>query len=1854
MSSSNLNPDSLKKFYTPYLSDEESDYDLDSSYSSSSETSESSSSSKGSKGSEGSEGSEGVQESKGSTSSKGSQGSQGSQNSQSSEESNKEERIVPDNATEKKTNTFNNIGAPVSVLSGNYISPPKYSSIPQAFNQTNPEFKSTKVSTTVMINSLDRDNNIYPYPSNFTIRLPRVYRNIVSINVIQIKMLSAFYYFSDQKNNTHLRLYENGRTKTVNGQDISNNIDVYIRNGTYTMDELTIELNNQLNSVPLYNRITYSDFQTQFISTGDYTLLFNAPGETTYNKLTGIFDNLVTTSDIVNSYFFTGSNYGEPYFTYDEILVAYYYPLLKDITILQNTKTTPIVTSPYIQTNSKYILKTFKTYPSINYHLTDSDTADLLEGYTFYDRVVFGFQGLGDIYILKLLKDTSNLAILDTYKFDNTWDNFLVNKYVCSYNQTSGRCTFYSQQLNTSIVNTLTAKYTTYFTNALVQNKINPAQLVTVTTNSTNLNSSLIDMYNYIQTTFTDIFGINFGTYSSAFFSNLDNTLFIKDSLSRYGWNLAYSGAKPADTSTVIYSDQPVYWTNLPIDTDLIILPTVNNKEIYYRNPSGGPNVQYTYTTDLVSDISGFLILEGASEYNYGYQDIQVNINPTSYFTTSFKSYCRQTLYIETLPPINGLSEQYFLDPENTPLLVNTNGKYYIDSRAADFNFYDISQNMMDGADYMRSIDLSGKSIYLKFISQIEPSFDTNLQAGGLSIFPYQAHIFFKINHSGYRIPILFSANTYFMSDIYIEREDGLPFGVPIDIYWYRERAAFMSDVSNTLNNINTFNPKNYFINQTIAANEITHILTTEFVSYENSFIILKCSSPPPAKIPLRVFIIRNKPYGEYNIISDPNDLILRKMPFDQTYLNQKPTPETLFPYDFNSLLDSNKFRNSYDSNGVSNNLLNNIIITLDFTHYDPYSFSNTILISDNPLNYPFQFLSQALLPKNGTNSGSQFFYSGSNNEILDNIGNIYYNSQIATLEAPTDTTNEYVFCNWHSAMFQQNLFINSSVKPSSYPEQTIMPNVSDPYSFDSFSYNNTTYSPFSICASEETPLSTDIAYNKVIGGETHTAQQIFFDDSFTNIMGIPFLPPSSINILPTKIIIKFSYTQPTRNSTGLLTRSSPLNLLNNDSFLYSSFSSSTFFKNNSDLNLWDDKFINNRQNIALGIFYSKDIYGKNISDIKLNDALSTLTLKKIVQTSLWNSNADTINNTKTRSPEWGTYYVYEKLDTSSNLWLPFDNTVINSSLKHKWAVINKPADISKYIYIKHASNNSEASSYYTDVQNNSLCIVPFYPQLSASEKNSDTPINKPYDTWQVGSFNGLTYTARPYLPFSKSEVHSINPYLYFKPKNTYESICIEDINGAGLGIGSQSTYLGICGPFCFGSSSTNTVTIPNYSSMNFTPKTINFKPTFFNIRVNIIKQNTIYNPLFDLSMFSNPSSCYLDTQLFLYDTTNNISNNFNLNIAQLDIINNWGTEKAANFSNYDDDSGYNYMSFVNSYNVANNSKTTINIRGYLPTVKISSTLRITGKNWTDFGKLSLRTLAAEIDDLVTNSVSLNPDGTLNNNNYRILKRYTYNYAKALVKFNSFFVGTFTFGIGFTNASYAGYTVESLGFSDFMNQYIKIFIKVKSTVTGINNAQTTALTLIKNYIIKNYSGVLPDNVLKRNKYTDPLAFSILFKSAVSPIFTNSSDQWGLGWNLGFDKVDTILSTRHVSTTFIRILDDFIYLKLNDEFNINSIDITNKESLNKTRDTVGQSKSYFGKLLLNTFGSYSQTFIQATKTFSAPLGKIDKLSFNFFDSNHINIENYDCNFTLVLEISEMLDALDLNTVITKGGADKVLK
>ena len=51
------------------------------------------------------------------------------------------------------------------------------------------DFKESKNTTLFMINSRDRDTNVYPQPTFFTLRLPRVFRNITTLNMSQINLL---------------------------------------------------------------------------------------------------------------------------------------------------------------------------------------------------------------------------------------------------------------------------------------------------------------------------------------------------------------------------------------------------------------------------------------------------------------------------------------------------------------------------------------------------------------------------------------------------------------------------------------------------------------------------------------------------------------------------------------------------------------------------------------------------------------------------------------------------------------------------------------------------------------------------------------------------------------------------------------------------------------------------------------------------------------------------------------------------------------------------------------------------------------------------------------------------------------------------------------------------------------------------------------------------------------------------------------------------------------------------------------------------------------------------------------------------------------------------------------------------------------------------------------------------------------------------------------------------------------------------------------------------------------------------------------------------------------------------------
>jgi len=1821
----------LNKFYKPYLSDEEytseSDSETDTGTESETSTSESSSSSS-----------------------------------------------CESTTIEARQNIFTASGFPVDKMSGDKL-PNNPTNVPVALNQTTTKFVNSKNTTTIMINSTDRDTNLYPQPTSFSIRLPRTYRNVVSISVTQIKLLSSFYYFSDTKNNTSIRVLESGRTRINKaGKTVNNSIDIYLTNGTYDTNSLVTELQNQLNRSPLYNNISLTTFISQFISTGNYSLLFNDPGDTTYNPLTGIFENLQTKNQIVSRYFNITVGNGISYYTPSQCLVAYYYPMLRDMTIGNVPVVTPPVANPFSNNCSQYIINNSKTYPSLNYYLTDPVALNYLGTGNYYDRIVYGFQGLDDPYIKLLINNPGNQAILQQFKDDNTWTGYLLNNYTCSYNTNSGRLTIYSTSLNTSLVTTLNNAYQTILLQQYTNAGIDPNNVASILVQAENLNGVIIDMYNYIQTAFTDFFAIDFGTYTPTFFTDKQNSVYVSDASGRYGWNLVYTGSPQISNSSINYPDASGSWPNLKFNTANMQLI---GSDLFYQSPFG--QVQYTYTQNgLITDNSGNIVLNGSNEETMGYQDISFNIIPTTYARVPIQSRCRQTLYVETIPPfvseippVGTLAEQYYLDPVHTPLLYQDVSANIIllDPVASDFFMFDISQNMLDGPDFMRQTTPYGQ-LYLSFVRQQKPVPNPNIipPPGCLSMYNFRPHIFVEIHHNNYPVA---GTDTLFSSDIYIEREDGLPIGVDINAYWYRDRAAFMADVSNALVNVYWNNPKNYFISQKILSTATTGIVNANFISNQISYLMVTTTATSFSKIPLRIFTILHNSYGVYTFPS-VNDY--RLLPINTSYLASKPTPASNPPYNYPTLFNSVGFRNSYDLNGVSNNLLDYMILTTDFSHYDPYNFVNNTTINQNPLRYVFQFLTPAVGPAVDVSTYSQFFPSGSSNAILDIVNNsIYYNSLSASNEITNKVlpynglNNEYVFVNWFRAGATINLYNSGATSPALIPEETIAPypsndvnGVDNPFSvFDSIDYSslntNPNYqyynsSPFSLCKNS-TNIITDISYNDLSSLFRLASGQIYLGpdrngvgSNITGIMGIPFTPPLGHYVVPRQVIIKFAYTQPSFDIlTNPLSRSTRLGLTNTTPYSYVTVANnSTYVNAVSDMQQWDDQFYQNRQNLVLGVYRSSSINGNNIGNISLGDALYTLTLKKITQICEYSSSATTnVNSSKTRSPDWGTYYIYETSSVATNNWIPVSqNYNAGSSVKTQWAAVNKPADLTSSIFTTIQSpSGTDTKTYYTDVSNNSLCFVPFYPNLNNSQlaMTQDTNPTVPpfqfdysYGNWSVGTFRGLTYTTRPYIPILKAGSLAENPYIFYSGAGL-NSVCAEVVGTGGISLGDTSTYLGAAGPLCWAVDDAGTIVSPNYRNG------VAFTPTFFNIRINLTISDTQYNPLTDLSAFgelTNVNKCYSDTQLYVYDISDKPGSDYN------DVKGAWGSEKAVNFLKFDDDSGYNYLSYIPKIKIDKGGSYSFLVRGFVPTVKFLTGLRISGKNYTDFGEVSLQNICDEIALLIANGVSINSDGTLNNDAFRIANFFSADYTRALLLFNSYFVGTRVFGKGFTNASYIGQTITSTGFSNFLDQYIGL---VNQTIGGdiqaVTTAQTNALVLMKTYINTNYGTILPSIVLTRNNFTDPLTFSILFESALVAPYSTAYDQWGLGWNLGFIKVDTPFATRHVANSFIKIVDDFIYLQLDEELNLNVLDVSNKEDLAQTRDTVGEKQKYYGKLLLNTFGSFAQTFVQSAKVYASPLGKLDKITFAWYNANHVLISNNDCEYNLVMEITEMIDTLD---------------
>jgi hypothetical protein len=349
------------------------------------------------------------------------------------------------------------------------------------------------------------------------------------------------------------------------------------------------------------------------------------------------------------------------------------------------------------------------------------------------------------------------------------------------------------------------------------------------------------------------------------------------------------------------------------------------------------------------------------------------------------------------------------------------------------------------------------------------------------------------------------------------------------------------------------------------------------------------------------------------------------------------------------------------------------------------------------------------------------------------------------------------------------------------------------------------------------------------------------------------------------------------------------------------------------------------------------------------------------------------------------------------------------------------------------------------------------------------------------------------------------------------------------------------------------------------------------------------------------------------------------------DISGRWGLESSNNFSVADFGfHGINFNSFVFTFplqkSTSNNPYYYLAVRNYSPTEKSQVLLRTSLTNKYDYGYITMADLSGEVPLLATLSNQFNPD-----------------YFRSLSNFNAQFVidsNGKVFGANIVQG-YAGSNLSNVtGFGDFYARFLNLYNQYNAQVQLVQKINSNVNNYVINFIKTDLQYILPASSLNRQRFTDPLTYTILWKSSLLPQYMKLEEEWGMGWNLGFVKADTPYETVHRGDSFFKILDDFISLQMNREFDMNRMDKSGKENLAATQEPTGFTKAFHGKLLLAPFGSYAQTLVSNPISFYPPLGRMDKLTFTWVDITGATINNNDCEWNAVVQIAEKKDMTEI--------------
>jgi hypothetical protein len=316
---------------------------------------------------------------------------------------------------------------------------------------------------------------------------------------------------------------------------------------------------------------------------------------------------------------------------------------------------------------------------------------------------------------------------------------------------------------------------------------------------------------------------------------------------------------------------------------------------------------------------------------------------------------------------------------------------------------------------------------------------------------------------------------------------------------------------------------------------------------------------------------------------------------------------------------------------------------------------------------------------------------------------------------------------------------------------------------------------------------------------------------------------------------------------------------------------------------------------------------------------------------------------------------------------------------------------------------------------------------------------------------------------------------------------------------------------------------------------------------------------------------------------------------------------------------GFYFNAYLGDVPLQTSNTSYVALRGFSPTESFQAEVRISLPNVYDLGYVSLNDMINEIATLNT-----------------VPTQYSVPYRQQLSTFDGSFVRS---GI---DALYgiSSFSVPTTGFSNFLEQYSTLYGKYASLKTNVDIINASLRTSMQTFIQNDMKYILPANILTRTRFTDSLTFSFLWKTALQstpPTYANLVDGWGLGWNLGFPKEDDVdPSTVHFAPSMYKIIEDFLYLRLNPEFNLNRMSAGTKENYLDSREPSGLTSYYYCKLLLNGYGQTATTFVHSPIILNPPIPKISKISFQWIDArgNLLNIPSAtDSDWQMTVNIQE---------------------